>query len=92
VNIVVITDMGIDTYKKWNDMKKNHSLNKEDFVQYGTDFIAQMDQESYEVSKDIKLLERVASEKVFQKSKMDMTDIFSILAGVMSVLIYFSLS
>jgi Ni,Fe-hydrogenase III large subunit len=91
VNIIVVTDSGIDTYKKWADMKKHHTLEKTEFVQYGADFIAQMDNESYEVSKDIKLLERVASEKVFQKTKMSGTDMFAVLSGVMSVLIYFSI-
>jgi hypothetical protein len=45
--------------------------------------------ETYEISRDIKTLERVASDRVFAKSKMSGIDLLVVLAAVMSILIYF---
>jgi hypothetical protein len=91
MNIVVVTDTGVDVHKKWSDVKNNHALKKDDFTVLGTDYICYLDEQSYEISKDVKLIERVASEKVFAKSKMSAPDIFAILAGIMSVIIFMQL-
>lgn len=70
--VVVVDDVMIESYKKWSDVKKSHpTLTKEDFVQHGTDFINVMDNQSYLISKDIKLLETVATERVFGKKQID---------------------
>ena len=91
MNIVIVNDTGVDVFKKWSDVKKYTSFTKEDFTPVGADFFLTIDNESYEISKDIKLLERVASERVFAKQKMSGVDYFAVLSGVMTILIYFSL-
>ncbi|MEK5149200.1 hypothetical protein MKX53_19635 [Psychrobacillus sp. FSL K6-4615] len=75
MNLVVVTDIGVDTYKKWSDVTKNHAIEKSEFVKYGDDYVAYMDEESHRVSKDIKLLEDVASREIFGKPKVDTTSI-----------------
>lgn len=88
MNIVVVTDIGVDVYKKWTDVKKYSGFNKEDFTPVGKDFVVNVNAETYEVSKDIRLLERVASEKVFTKNKMEMSDWMMVGTFIMSLLIY----
>ncbi|ODA15324.1 hypothetical protein A5N86_16645 [Geobacillus thermoleovorans] len=91
MNIVVVHDVGVDVYRTWRDVEKNHSLKKDDFTKVGSDYICTLTGESYEVSKDVKLLERVASERVFAKQNIGFTDWCAIGAFIMSVLIYFRL-
>lgn len=71
MNIVVVTELGVDTYKKWSEVQKHHKIEKSEFVKYADDYVAYMDQESHRVSKDIKLLESVASNQIFGKPKLD---------------------
>jgi hypothetical protein len=92
VNIVVVHDVGVDVYKSWGEMKKNHSLKKEDFTKVGSDYIVYLTNESYEVSKDVKLLERVAAESVFSRQSLSLSDWCSIGAFVLAFLIYFQIS
>ncbi len=90
MNIVVITDdIGIEVYKSWYQLKKETSFKKEDFAQHGTDYILNCTSDTFEVMKDIKILERVASDRVFAKSKMSGADLCAVGAFVMSILIYF---
>lgn len=75
--VVVVDDMMVEVYKKWSDVKKLHpQLKKEDFVQHGNDFVTMMDKQSYMISKDIKLLETVATERVFGKKQIDWATVF----------------
>lgn len=75
--VVVVDDIMIENYKKWSDVKKVHpALTKEDFVQHGTDYVTMLDKESYMISKDIKLLETVATERVFGKKQTDWATVF----------------
>lgn len=70
--VVVVDDVAVFCYKKWADVKKNHGdLRKEDFVKVGEDYLLVMDKESYRISRDITLLESVASEQVFGKKSID---------------------
>lgn len=78
MNIVVVTDYGVDVYKKWADVKRTHDVKKEDFVRYDKDFILYFDKEAHQVSKDIKLIEQVATAKIFPKPKMTTTEMMSI--------------
>lgn len=71
MNLVVVTDTGVDVYKKWKDVQDNHAMVKDEFVRYGNDYVAYMDKESHAVSKDIKLLEAHASRQIFGKPKVD---------------------
>ena len=90
MNIVLVTEeAGIEVYKSWAQLKKESSFKKEDFAQIGTDYILNCTQDTFEIAKDIKVLERVASERVFAKSKMSGSDMASIGAFVMAILIYF---
>lgn len=91
MNIVVITDeTGIEVYKSWTQLKKETSFKKEDFAQIGTDYILNCTLDTFEIVKDIKTLERVASERVFAKNKMTGIDMAVIGTFVMSILIYFN--
>lgn len=70
--VVVVEDVAVKVYKKWSDVKKNHGdLSKDDFVKVGEDYLLVMDKESYRISRDITLLESVASERVFGKKSID---------------------
>jgi hypothetical protein len=69
--VVIVEDTMVEVYKKWSDVQKAHTLKKDDFVKHGNDYIVHFDKESYSVSRDIKLLEAVASERVFGKPKID---------------------
>lgn len=91
MNIVVIHDLGVDVYKSWRDVQKNTSFKKEDFTKVGTDYVLKVDNESYEIAKDIKLLERVASERVFAKQSLSFTDWATIGSFVLILLTYFKL-
>lgn len=77
--VVIVEDIGVDTYKKWSSVKTEHpTLTKDDFVQEGEDFICMMDKKSYMVSKDVSLLENLATEKVFGKKETDWKTIISL--------------
>lgn len=78
MNIVVVTDYGVDVYKKWNDVMRTHDVKKDDFVRYDKDYILYFDKEAHQVSKDIKLIEQVATAKIFPKPKMTMPELMSI--------------
>jgi hypothetical protein len=91
LNIVVVHDVGVDVYRTWREVEKNHALKKDDFTKVGTDYIVYLTNESYEVSKDVKLLERVASERVFAKQSMSFTDWATIGSFVLILLTYFKL-
>lgn len=88
--IVVVNDsIGIDVYDKWSHVEKNHSLTKADFVKEGDDFLCILDKESYLVSKDIKLLESLATERVFGKKKVDWTTVIAVIITNFIVLTFF---
>lgn len=89
-NIVVVSDTGVEVYKKWSDVKKDLNMEKEEFAEVGIDYICNLTGDSYEVAKDIALLERVASERVFAKSKMNNTDYM--IAGTLLLVIISMLS
>ena len=91
MNIVVVTDgIGVDIFKKWSDVEKHFpTMTKDDFVKEGDDFICRMDKESYTISKDIKLLETVAVEKVFGKQKVDWMTVWAVAFVVLLVQVVF---
>lgn len=90
MNIVLINDeVGVEVYKSWSEVKKYTSFKKEDFAKLGTDYVLNCNNETYEIAKDIKTLERVASERVFAKSKMTGADMAAFGAFIMTVLIFF---
>jgi hypothetical protein len=90
MNIVLINDeIGVEVFKSWSEMKKYTSFDKADFTKLGVDYILNCNNETYEISKDIKVLERVASERVFTKNKMSGSDLCAVGAFIMSILIYF---
>lgn len=91
MNIVLINDTGVETFKSWREVGKYTSFKKEEFTQIGKDYVLNCNNESYEISKDIKLLERVASERVFTKSGMDMSMLMIGFTALMSLLIYMQL-
>lgn len=79
MNIVVVTEeTGIEVFKSWAEMKKYTSFEKNDFTKLGADFILNTTQDSFEISKDIKLLEHVAAKKMFTKNKFDFSDLISV--------------
>lgn len=83
----VITDLGVQSYRSLNQLKKEISIDKEEFVQLGTDYVMYMTDHSFEVTKDVRLLERVASKKVFTKDKMDLTNMLQILTLIVVYLV-----
>lgn len=79
----VITDDGVRIYPSFFKASSEMSVKREDFTQLGSDYVCKLNEESLEVAKDIKLLERVASQKVFSKDKMDLTNWLQILVLVL---------
>lgn len=80
MNIVLINDeVGIEVYKTWSEVKKQTSFTKADFTQLGTDYILNATNDTFEIAKDIKLLEHVAAKKMFTKNKLDLGDLLSII-------------
>jgi hypothetical protein len=80
LNIVLIDDdLGIEVFKTWAEVKKHTSFEKKDFTQLGTDYILNATNDTFEIAKDIKLLEHVAAKKMFTKNKMDFGDLISII-------------
>jgi hypothetical protein len=67
-------------------MKREISAEKEDFTKVGSDYVLNMTDESFEIAKDIRLLEIVASKNVFKKDSLDVTNMLQIFT---MVLIYF---
>ena len=87
MHIIIVTDeIGIEVYKTWREVKKYTSWQKQDFTKYGTDYILNTTQDSFNVSKDIKLLENVAAQKMFTKNKMDFNDLLTLIT-LMAVVI-----
>lgn len=72
--IYVITDTTVKTYKSMKRLTDEVSLEKHELTPIGKDYVVNMTDSSFEVAKDIKLLETVASKKVFSKEKMDFTN------------------
>lgn len=78
-NIVLINDEGVEVFNSWAQVKKRTSFKKEDFIKHGTDYVANVTEDSFEISKDIKLLEHVAAKKMFTKNKFEFSDLISII-------------
>lgn len=72
--IYVITDTEVKKYTSFGKLRSDLSLEKSDLTPVGKDFVVYMTDNSFEIAKDIKLLETVASKKVFSKDKLDITN------------------
>lgn len=77
--VTITEEDGIEVYKTWTEVKKHTSFKKEDFTPVGKDFVLNTTQDTYEIVKDIKLLENVAAQKMFTKNKMDFIDLITII-------------
>lgn len=78
-NYIVVTEgVGIETFKKFSEVEKSYSLQKSDFTREGDDFITGLDPQSIMVTKDIKLLETLATESVFGKKKIDWATVIAV--------------
>lgn len=87
MNIVLINDeVGIEVYKTWSQVHKETSFTKADFTKYGSDFILNATNDTFDIAKDIKLLEHVAAKKMFTKNKMDIWDMISLLTFLLVVI------
>lgn len=82
MNIVIVTESGVETFKRWTEVKKHTSFKKEDFSQIGVDYLLNCTDDTYTMSLDIKQLETVASQKVFTKDKFDLTNWLQVLVLV----------
>lgn len=82
----VITETGVYQYRNIPKMKREISAEKEDFTKVGSDYVLNMTDESFEIAKDIRLLEIVASKNVFKKDSLDVTNMLQVFT---MILIYF---
>lgn len=78
MNIIVVTPSHIEVYKSWSQMKKNTTFDKNDFTEHGGDYILNATEDTFTISKDIKLLENVAAAKMFTKNRMEFSDLIQI--------------
>lgn len=74
MNIVIVHDDGVSVFKTWREMSRFYAFSKDEFAQVGQDYILNTTKDSFEVAKDIRLLETVASQRVFAKDKFDITN------------------
>lgn len=74
MRVYVITETAVKTYNSWNKLQKELSIEKTEATPIGKDFVINMTDQSFDIAKDIKLLETVASKKVFSKDKFDITN------------------
>lgn len=88
MNIVVVSETNIEVYRSWHEMKKHTSFEKKDFTPLGTDYILNCTNETYEIVKDMKTLERVASQKVFSKDRFDATNWMQVFCLILLLLLY----
>lgn len=72
--IYVITESGVYTYKSKIQMTKDVAIETKELTPVGKDYVVNMTDQSFEIAKDIRLLESVASKKVFSKDKFDLTN------------------
>lgn len=70
----VITETGVHVYSSVAKMKQEVNIEKDEMQKIGGDLVCNMTDHSFEITKDIKLLESVASKKVFSKDKFDATN------------------
>lgn len=93
MKIVIVDEMtGIHVYDSWMKLKKDHSFKKDEFTQLHGDYILNTTGDTFEISKDIKTLERVASERVFSKKSLSGIDILLIITFIFSILTYFGMN
>lgn len=89
---IIIDEMtGVHVYDNWLKLKKEHSFKKEEFTQFGKDYVLNTTGESFEVSRDIKVLERAAIDKAFGKRGLNGMDIITIISFILILLTYFAL-
>lgn len=70
--VVIVEDVMVETYDKWSQVAKNHpNLKREEFTRHGDDWVCAMDYESHRISRDIKVLEDIATDRIFGKQKID---------------------
>jgi hypothetical protein len=70
----VITESGVEIYNSMSALKKDAKIESHEMTKVGADLVVNMTDQSFEIAKDIKLLEAVASKKVFSKDKFDTTN------------------
>lgn len=89
--VVVKEGYGVDVYNKWSQVKNDYPtlIPSSDFVKEGDDHICIVDKETYQVTKDIKLLESIATEKVFGKKEIDWMTVIANAIIVAAVLVMF---
>lgn len=93
MNIVIIDDMtGIHVYKAWRDLKKVHTFEKNEFAKIGNDYVLNTTGDTFEISKDIKMLEHAASRQVFKKHGLDSKMVITVVMFVLVILTYFATS
>jgi hypothetical protein len=86
--VYVITDSTVRVYNSMNKLKDELKIETSELTKVGKDYVCSMTDQSFEISKDIKLLETVGSRKVFSKEKMDSQGWMLVLIILMAFLIY----
>jgi hypothetical protein len=84
--IYVITETAVKKYTSIRKLKNDLSIQEHELTQVGKDHVINLTDEGFEVAKDVKLLEAVASKRVFTKESMDLTNWLQILT---IIVIYF---
>jgi len=76
--MILINPEDVYVFRTWTEVKKNTSFTKSDFVKHGSHYVCNVTEDTFEISKDIKLLEHVAARKLFTKNKFEFTDLLQI--------------
>lgn len=83
--IYVITETAVKQYRSIKRMQTDVSVQEHELTKIGKDYVINMTDDSFEIAKDIKLLETVASKKVFTKETMDLTNWLQIITIIVVI-------
>lgn len=67
----IITDTGVRVFNSYNRLTNEIDVSKAELTQVGTDYVGNMTDQSFDISRDIKMLENVASRNVFKTESVN---------------------
>lgn len=87
--VYIITESGVNVYNSLTKMNREISLDKHELTEVGSDLVCNMTDMSYQISKDIRLLETVATRKIFSKDKFDTSNWLQAFSIVLLIILLF---
>ena len=79
MKFIVISETGVYPYNSYSQVKKDVAIERSEFTKVGSDYVVNMTDMDFTISRDIKQLETVASKKIFAKDNFDLGNWLSVL-------------